>query len=82
MGGASKVLLDWGRELSCHEGSVTTVDSPWHDWDSTIVTNRVYGLRHSPHLSRLHRAYFGDDVHDAGLPGSTTRCGLLPLTTS
>ena len=32
------------------------------------------GLRHSPHLSRLHRAYFGDDVHDAGLPGSTTWC--------
>ena len=81
MGGAPEVLLDWGRELSCHEGGINDVQ-PMARLGQYARDESRDGLRHSPHLSRLHRAYFGDDVHDAGLPGSTTWCGLLPLTTS
>ena len=71
-----------GEGNSVATKGASTVYSPWHDWDSTLVTNRVMdsGIHRISHLSRLHRAYFGDDVHDAGLPGSTTWCGLLPLT--
>ena len=69
MGGAPKVLFDWGRELSCHEGDVN--DAPMARLGQNIQRSPLLTCRRPIVISNLLSGSSGTCESDIAAGGAS-----------